>query len=123
MRPVELPRRVGQPAPRLGGCQRLAIDAVATQGSAAALHFDQLMTREREIGHSSLADHRVVVELLRKPPPQLERVLVQRRALVVKIVGPRDGHVAARVAEADRTALEQRDVAHTVVLGQVLGRR
>jgi hypothetical protein len=66
--------------------------------------------------------HDVVVQLPGHGLPELEGVLVDGRALVVEIVRPDDGGVAARVAAADPSLLQHGDVAHPVLLGEVIGR-
>ena len=49
-------------------------------------------------------------------------MLVDRRALVVEIVGADDRGVAAGVAAADPALLEHGDLGEAVLLGQVVGR-
>src|SRR5665213_3832071 len=50
-------------------------------------------------------------------------MLVKPRALVPQIVGTDDRRVASGVAEADRAFFEDGDVADTVLLGEIIGRR
>src|SRR6266550_863591 len=73
--------------------------------------------------HAALAEEEVVVELLRESFPQLERVLVDRGALVPQVVGANDGRVAGHVAACQPASLEHRDVRDAVILRKVVGGR
>ena len=53
--------------------------------------------------------------------PQLQRVLVDRRALVPEVVGADDGGVPGHVAAGQPALFQDGDVGHPVVLGQVVG--
>src|SRR5262249_39454379 len=50
--------------------------------------------------------------------PELERVLVERRALIDQVVGADDGGVAPGVPAAEPALLEHGDVGDAVLLGQ-----
>ena len=53
--------------------------------------------------------------------PQLQRVLVDGRALVPEVVGADDGGVAGHVAAGQPALFQDGDVGHAVVLGQEVG--
>ena len=77
--------------------------------------------RVGEVHHAALAEQEVVLELLREDLPELEGVLVDRRALVPEVVGADDRGVAGHVAAGEPALLQDGDVGHAVVLGQVVG--
>ena len=79
------------------------------------------MHRVRQHHDAALREHDVVVERLRQALPQLQRMVVERGALVEQVVGADDGGVAAGVAAADPAFLEHGDVGEPMLLGQVIG--
>jgi hypothetical protein len=76
----------------------------------------------REVHDAALVELHVGVELGFELLPQLERVLVDRGALVPEVVGTDDGRVAGHVPAAEPAPLEHRDVGDAVVLREVVGR-
>ncbi len=101
--------------------QPLVVDAVETVRVDVALEALDVVGVVREHHHAPRRVHDVVVQLARQGLPELERVLVDRRALVVEIVGPDDRGVAAGVAAPEPSLLEHGDVGHPVLLGEVIG--
>src|SRR5690606_35850103 len=63
----------------------------------------------------------VVVEFERQPVPQLQRVVVDARALVIEIVGTDDRGVAARIAAAEPALFHHGDIGDAVFPGEVIG--
>ena len=76
-----------------------------------------------EVEHAALADHRIVVEVLLQPLPQLHRPFVERLVAGQQIVRADDGGVAARIAGADVALLQHRDVGDAVLLREIIGGR
>ena len=75
----------------------------------------------REVQDAALAELDVEVERLLEPFPELQRVLVDRRALVPEVVRADHGGVAGHVAAAQPALLDHGDVGDAVVLRQVVG--
>ena len=69
----------------------------------------------------ALREHDIVVQLLRQAFPQLDRMVVKTRALIKQIVGPDDGGVAARIAAAQPALFQHGNIAHAMLLGQIVG--
>ena len=76
-----------------------------------------------EVDDAALAEQQVVVELLGEALPQLERVLVDRGALVPQVVAADDRRVAGHVPAGQPAPLEDGHVRDPVVLREVVGRR
>ncbi len=76
-----------------------------------------------EVQHAAVAHHDVVVELAAERLPEVERVLVDRGALVVQVVGADDRRVAAGIAAADPALLDDGDVCEPMLLGEIVGGR
>ena len=91
---------------------------VAAPGEGVALGVGMI-----EIEHAALADHRVVVEILLQPFPQLHRAFVEGIIAGQQIVGADDRRVAAGIAGADPALFQHRDVGDAVLLGEVIGGR
>jgi hypothetical protein len=109
--------------PHAVGVQPHGVDAVEPVRLDAAVALPHVAEVVREVEDAALAEQDVVVELLRQPLPELERVLVDRRALVPQVVGADDRRVAAHVAAAQPAALQHRDVRHPVPRREVVRRR
>ena len=88
--------------------------------AAEFAHVAQVMG---QIDDAALAQHDVEVEVLAQTFVKLQRLLIDGGAFVPQIVGPDDRRVAARVAAAEPSFLDHRDVANTVFLGQIIGGR
>ncbi len=76
-----------------------------------------------EIENAALADHRVVIQILLQPLPELERMLVKRLIAVQEIVGTDDRGVAPDIAAANPPFLQDRHPLGPVVARQVIGGR
>lgn len=100
----------------------LGIHAVEPVRIDAALRIAHVLQRMREVHHAALAEHDVVVEILREPFPKLHRLFVKRGRFVPEIVRADDRRVARRVAAAEPAFFEHGDVAHAMLLRQVVGR-
>jgi hypothetical protein len=74
----------------------------------------------REVHHAALAEHHVVVEVLRQAFPQLHRLFVQRGRFVPQIVRAHDRRVARGVAAADPALFDHGDVGDAVLLREVV---
>ena len=93
----------------------LRVDAAEAVGVHAAAALAHVAEAVREVQDAALAEQDVVVELLLEPLPELQRVLVDRRALVPEVVRADDRRVAAHVAAAEPPALEHRDIGDAVL--------
>ena len=102
--------------------QQVGVDAVAAHGVGPAALGVQVVARMRERQHAARTQHDVVVELLRQAFVQLQRKVVQPRALGVQVVGAHDRGVAPGVPAANPPSLHHSDVGDAVVLGQVVRR-
>ncbi len=105
---------------RLLGCQPLIVDAVQPVGMNVPLRDLHIVHRVRQHQNAARTEHHIVVEVLRQALPQLEGVVVERRTLVVEVVRPADRGVAARVAAAEPTPLDDRDIRHAVLFGEIV---
>src|SRR5947207_9459010 len=72
--------------------------------------------------HAALAEQNVVIELLGKVFPELQRVFVDRRALIPEVVRANDGGVAGHVAARQPAPLEHGNIRDVVILRKVVGR-
>jgi hypothetical protein len=90
--------------------QPLVVDAVEAVGVDVALEALHVVHVVGEHHHPAGRIHDVVVQLPGHGLPELEGVLVDGRALVVEIVRPDDGGVAAGVAAAEPALLKHGDV-------------
>ena len=102
--------------------QPLVVDAVQPVGMHVALEHLHIVHRMRQHHHAARRIHHVVVQFLRQPFPQLQRMLVQRGALIPQIVGADDRGVAPGVAAAEPAALQHRDIAHAMLARKVVRR-
>src|SRR5579883_3309170 len=107
---------------RLDG-QHFRIDAVEAESADPAPHLAELAAGLGHRHDAALREHEVEVELLRQPFPQLQRMLVEMRAVVPEVVGADDGRIAAGIAAADPSLLEDGDIGDAVILGEIIGRR
>src|SRR5262249_44444618 len=96
------------------------VDAVEPVGVHPAHAVPDVLRAVREVEHAALAEQDLVAELLLQSFPQLERVLVDARALVPQVVGPDDRGVAGHVAAGQPALLQHRHVGDPVVLGEVV---
>ncbi len=112
---------IGQSSLTCFGVQPVGVDAVELVGADAAHGLAHVAQGVGQVHHAALAEQEVVFELLRQDLPQLERVLVDRRALVPQVVGPDDRGVPGHVAAGQPALFQHGDVGHPVVLGQVVG--
>src|SRR4030095_7164387 len=77
----------------------------------------------REHEHTPRRKHYVVIEILRQPFPELERMVVDGNAFIPQIVGADDSGVATSVAAAEPPFLQHRYVRDAVFLREVIGGR
>ena len=110
----------GQHATHVLRVEQLGIHALQSHGVAAPHVGVALCVVVVEVEHAALADHRVVVDVLLEPFPELERPFIERRIAGQQVVRADDGGVAADIAAADPTLLEHRDVPQAVHLGEVV---
>src|SRR5438128_1459230 len=76
-----------------------------------------------EVEDATLAEEDVVVELLGESFPELQRMLIDRGAIIPEVVGANDGGVASHVAPRQPAPLQHRNISDAMVLGQVVGGR
>ena len=101
--------------------QELGVDRVEPVGVDPPGRLLQVVDVVDQVQHAALAEHQVVVELLRQPLPELQRMLVERGALVPQIVGADHRGVAPGVAAAEPALLQHRDIGDAVEAGEVVG--
>mgnify|MGYP004173491979 FL=1 len=106
---------------QLRGVKEFGIGAVEDHRVAAPPVGVALGVRMIDIVDAALADHRVVVEILPQPFPQLQGEFVEGLVPVEEIVGPDDGGVAADIAAADPALFQNRDRGFAELAGQVIG--
>ena len=109
-------------APHVFTVEQLGVHAGDAHRVAAPREGIALRVGVEEVEHAALADHRVVVDVLLEPFPELERPLVEGRVAWQQVVRADDGGVAPDVARADVALFQHRDTPHAVVLRQVVGR-
>src|SRR5436305_8376447 len=63
-----------------------------------------------EVEDATLAEEDVVVELLGESFPELQRMLIDRGALIPEVVGANDGGVASHVAPRQPAPLQHRNI-------------
>ena len=114
--------RIGQNSLTSSGVEPFGVDAVQPVGVHPPHALAHVVQVVGQVQHAALAEQDVVVELLRQAFPQLQRVLVDRRALVPQVVRADDRGVAGHVPAGQPAALEHRHVGDAVVLGQVVRR-
>ena len=122
-RVARLRRGVEDRAERLDlrGRQQLGVHRVQPVGVDAPGRLLQVVDVVDQVQHAPLAEHQVVVELLREALPELQRMLVEGGAFVPQVVGADHGGVAPGVAAAEPALLQHRDVGNTVEGGEVVG--
>src|SRR5205823_835031 len=103
--------------------QRFGVHPVQAHHVGTAREKVALRLGVKQVERAALAHHRVEVEPLLEPLPELQRELVEADVLGVKVVGADDGRVAPDVAEPDRAPLEHRHVPDAVLGGEVVGGR
>mgnify|MGYP003694255845 CR=1 FL=1 len=104
---------IGQNSFTCFGVEPFRVDAVqAVRVRPAATASRHVARRVRQVEHAALAEHHVAGSSSADSASQsLQRMLVDRRALVPEVVRADDRGVAAGVAAAEPAALEHRDVA------------
>ena len=90
-----------------------------THRIAAARIGVALRVGMKEVQHAALADHRVVIDRLLQPFPQLHRLLVEGRVAWQQVIGADDRRVAPDIAGADERAFQYGDVADPVFFREV----
>ena len=103
--------------------QPLGVHAVQPIGVHPADGFPDIVFGMRQIHHAALAQHHIEIEFAGKAFPELQPVLVDRRALVPEIVGADDGRVARDIAAGEPALLHHRDIGEAMLFRQVVGRR
>ncbi len=107
----------------LGGLHPLRVDPVELVGEHPPPGVAHLLFGVCEVEHAALAEQEVVLQLGGQLLPEVQRVVVERRALVEEVVGADDRGVAGHVAAGQPAALKHRDIADAVVARQVVSRR
>ena len=103
------------------GRQPFIVDAIQAVGVNVTLEALHIMDIVREHHHAALGVHHVEIEVLRKPVPQLQGMIVEVRALIIEIVGPNDGRVAPGVSATQPTLFNHRDIGDAVAACQIIG--
>jgi hypothetical protein len=102
--------------------EQLRIDPVQSHGVTAPDRRIALAIRMKQVQHPALADHRIVVDLLFEPFPQPHRQFVEGDALIKHVIGSDNRRIAACIAAADPSFLENRYVGDAVDLGKIMRR-
>jgi len=118
---VEIEKR--HQRPHLFTPQEFRILARQPHGVAAPRKGIALPVGMIEIDHAPLRHHRVEIQLLLEPFPQLQRIRIERLVALEQIIGPHDGGVAPDIARAEIALLQHRHIGDAVVLGEIIGRR
>ena len=103
--------------------QHFGIGAVQDHRIAAPDKGIALRIGMDQVQDAALADHRVVVEVLLQPFPELQREFVERFIAIQQIVGADDRGVAADIAATDPALFEHGDALLPEFLGQIVGGR
>ena len=101
--------------------QNHAINTIEPVGVHAAIDVPHVLQGMPHIHYTSLAEHGVVVQVLRQALPQLQRFFVEVSSVVPQVVGPHDGGVARRIAATQPASFNHGDIAHAMLFGQVIG--
>ncbi len=101
--------------------QPFIIDAVEAVGMDMALETLHVMHRMRQHHYAALREHDIIIEILAQLLPELHRMFIKMRALVIKIVGANNGRVAPGIATAEPSLFDNRDIGDAVFLGQIIG--
>ena len=112
---------IGQQLHHLAAVEQFGVDAVEPHDVAAPRKGIELHRADGEHDLAALRDHAVEIELVRQAFPQLQRMLEELGVAVDHVVGADERGVAPDIAGADIGALEHRDIADAVVLGQIIG--
>ena len=99
----------------------LGVHSVQAVRADAALDVAHVLQAVAQVHHAALAEHHVVIDVLRQALPQLHGFFVQRGRLVPQVIRAHDGGVARSVAAAEPAALHHGNVAHAVFFGHVIG--
>ena len=102
-------------------CEHEGVDAVQVHGAHPAVTGFHVVARMQHVHDAALAEHDVVVQVLRQAFVQAQRKVVERGTLRVVVVRADDGGVAAGVAATQPATLQHRHVRNAVVLGEVVG--
>src|SRR6185312_5171236 len=106
--------------PDLIRAQNLRVDTVDANGVAPAPDDLHLMFAVCEVDQSSLAQHDIEVQLGGQALVQTQRMIVEGGARRVKVVRADDLSVAAGITATDPSALQHRDLAHSMLARQVV---
>ena len=107
--------------PHLIGIEQFGIHSIETQGIAAPHIGIALGVGVAQVQHAALRHHRVEIDVLLQPFPQLERQFIKGGIAGQQIVGTDDGGVAPDIARADIAFLDHGNAADIVVLGEIMG--
>jgi hypothetical protein len=98
-----------------------AVEPGEAVGVRRALEGAQLMLRLAQHENAARGEHDVVVQVLREVLVEGAGQFINGDRGVLQVVGADDGGVAARIAATQPTLLDNRDIGHLVVLGEVIG--
>jgi hypothetical protein len=104
------------------GREPLGVDPAQPVGVQPAHRGADVAEGVCEVQHAALAELEVGSQVVLEPLPELQRVLVDRRALVPQVVRTDDRGVPRHVAAGQPALLEHADVGDPVVLREVVGR-
>ena len=105
----------------LGRADHLGIHPIEPVGADPPFDVAHVLQAVAQVHHAALAEHHVVIDVLRQAFPQFHGFFIQGRRLVPQVIGAHDGGVARSVAAAQPAPLHHGDVAHAVFFGHVIG--
>ena len=115
-----LKREIGYQSVDLFAVQELGVNAVHAHGIAAPGEDVALRVGVIEVDDATLADHRIIVEVLLQSLPKLHRPFVERDISRHQVVGADDRSIASGIARPDPIFLQYRDLGDAVVLGEII---
>ena len=108
---------------RLFGRQPFIVDPAQPIGMDMPFGRLHIMQRMGQHHHTARRIHHIVIELLRKPLPELHRMFVKFLAFFPEIIGADDGGVAPRIAPAQPAFFQHSHIADAVLGCQIISGR
>ena len=106
----------------LFGIDQVALNTVELScgdGHAGRLH-GRFAVHEVEI--TTVIEHEIEIQLFGEHRPKVQRLLVERYVILRPLVGPHDRRVSTGTAEPDEALLDDSDILHAMIAGQIVGR-
>src|SRR6266851_6927644 len=107
----------------LRGGEPFSIDPVQPVGVDAPHPLAPVTLAVHQVENAALTEQDVVIQLFGKMFPELQRVLVDRRALIPQVIRSNHRGVARDVAAREPAAFQHGNVGDAVIFREVVGRR